>query len=168
MQGRKAAQMAARYGMLVALAFVLSYVEAMVPLPIPIYGVKLGLANLVTVVGLYTVGIPGTAAVSLARIVLAGLTFGNMFSMIYSLCGGIVSFLLMVLVKKAGWFDQTGVSIIGGIGHNIGQLCVAALVVQTKGVFYYLPVLMVSGVAAGLVIGLLGGLITSRLERALK
>lgn len=168
MQGRKAAQMAARYGMLVALAFVLSYVEAMVPLPIPIYGVKLGLANLVTVVGLYTVGIPGAAVVSLARIVLAGLTFGNMFSMIYSLCGGIVSFLLMVLVKKAGWFDQTGVSIIGGIGHNIGQLCVAALVVQTKGVFYYLPVLMVSGVAAGLVIGLLGGLITSRLERALK
>ncbi|MFR5602210.1 MAG: Gx transporter family protein [Lachnospiraceae bacterium] len=168
MQGRKSAQIAAKYGMLVALAFILSYVEAMIPVPIPIPGVKLGLANLVTIVGLYTVGIPGTAAVSFVRIVLAGFTFGNMFSMIYSLSGGVLSFLLMVLFKKSGWFSQVGVSIIGGIGHNIGQICVAALVVQTKGVFYYLPALLVSGVVAGAVIGLLGGMIVTRIQKVIR
>ena len=166
--GKKTAQITARYGMLVALAFILSYVEAMVPIPIPIPGVKLGLANLVTIVGLYTVGIPGSAVVSLVRIILAGFTFGNMFSMIYSLAGGILSFILMVIFKKTKWFSQIGVSMIGGIGHNIGQICVAALVVQTKGVFAYLPFLLVAGIVAGAVIGLLGGMITKRIEKIVK
>ncbi|MFR4441289.1 MAG: Gx transporter family protein, partial [Hungatella sp.] len=118
MNAKTKAAWAARYGMLIALAFIFSYIEAMVPVPIPVPGVKLGLANLVTIVGLYTVGVGGTAAVSLVRIVLAGLTFGNMFSMIYSLAGGILSLFLMILCKKLGWFSQIGVSVVGGIGHN--------------------------------------------------
>lgn len=158
----------ATYGMLIGLAFIFSYVEAIIPIPIPIPGVKLGLANLVTIVGLYTVGVKGTVAVSLIRIVLVGFTFGNASSMIYSMAGGIVSLVLMILFQKMNWFSQIGVSIIGGIGHNIGQLTMAALITQTAGVFYYLPFLMVAGVVAGAVIGLLGGLVTVRVQKMIQ
>ncbi len=168
MELRNAAAKTAVYGMLIGLAFILSYLEAILPLPVPIPGVKLGLANLVTVVGLYTVGAAGTAAVSLLRIVLVGFTFSNTFSMMYSLAGGALSLLLMATVKKLGWFDQTGVSVIGGVGHNIGQLAVAAFVTQTPGVFYYLPFLMAAGCIAGAVIGLLGGLVTARIRKAVR
>ena len=156
------------YGLLLALAMVFSYVETLIPISLGVPGVKLGLANLVTMVGLYTIGVPGTIAVNLLRIVLTGFTFGNMYSMIYSLAGGGLSLILMILAKKLNWFSQIGVSIIGGIGHNIGQISIAALVVQTAGVFYYLPFLMVAGVVAGAVVGLLGGLVTVRIRRFVK
>lgn len=162
--GRKKAKSAALYGMLIALAFVFSYVEAMIPVPIPVPGVKLGLANLVSIVGLYTVGVKGTAAVSLIRIVLVGFTFGNTFSMFYGLAGGILSLAAMILAKKSGWFSQIGVSILGGSFHNIGQLLVAAFVTKTAGVFTYLPVLLAAGVVTGAVIGLLGGMIVVRIQ----
>lgn len=168
MNSKKTGAWVAAYGMLISLAFIFSYLEAVIPIPIPVPGVKLGLANLVTIVGLYTVGIKGTVAVSLVRIVLVGFTFGNASSMIYSLAGGALSLILMILAKKPGWFSQIGVSIIGGIGHNIGQLSIAAAVVQTSGVFYYLPFLMAAGIAAGAVIGLLGGLVTARIKNFVK
>lgn len=168
MNSKKTAVRVATYGMLIGLAFIFSYLEAIIPIPIPIPGVKLGLANLVNIVGLYTVGIGGTIAVSLIRIVLVGFTFGNMSTMIYSLAGGILSLSLMILFKKADWFSQIGVSVIGGIGHNIGQLIIAAVVVQTSGVFYYLPFLLVAGIVAGAVIGLLGGLVTERISGFVK
>lgn len=164
----KTAKWVALYGMLISLAFIFSYIEAMIPIPIPVPGVKLGLANLVSIVGLYTVGIRGTVAVSLVRIVLVGFTFGNLSSMIYSLAGGTVSLILMIFLKKTGKFSQIGVSIIGGIGHNIGQLTAAALITETAGVFYYLPFLMVAGVIAGAVIGFLGGLVTDRIQNVVK
>ena len=88
--------------------------------------------------------------------------------MIYSLAGGALSLILMILAKKPGWFSQIGVSIIGGIGHNIGQISIAAVVVQTSGVFYYLPFLMAAGLVAGAVIGLLGGLVTARIKNFVK
>lgn len=159
------AKWVAKYGILVALAFLLSYVEAMIPIPIPIPGVKLGLANLVTIVGLYTVGVKGTVVVSLCRIILAGLTFGNMFSMIYSLAGGCVSLILMILMKKLKCFSTVGISVIGGIGHNIGQLSFAAYIVQTTSVFYYLPALLIAGVVAGAVIGVVGGIMIERIQK---
>lgn len=162
------ADKAALYGMLVALAFVFSYVEAMIPVPIPVPGVKLGLANLVNVVGLYTVGAAGTAAVSLVRIVLVGFTFGNTFSMVYGLAGGLVSLAVMILAKKSSWFGKPGVSVLGGVFHNVGQLGVAAFVTKTAGVFSYLPVLMAAGVITGAVIGLLGGLVVERIGIVIK
>lgn len=168
MKARATSVWVAKYGMLIALAFIFSYIEAIIPIPIPIPGVKLGLANLVSIVGLYTVGIPGTVVVSLLRIVLVGFTFGNLSSMIYSLAGGAVSLLLMISVKKTNWFSQIGVSIVGGIGHNIGQITIAAWVVNTAGVFYYLPALLAAGVAAGAVIGVLGGMVTSRIQKIVK
>ena len=157
------AKSVALYGMLIALAFIFSYVEAMIPVPLPVPGIKLGLANLVNVVRLYTVGIPGTIAVSLVRIILAGLTFSNVFSMIYSLAGGVVSLAVMILAKKSGFFGKIGVSILGGIFHNIGQLAVAAFVTSTAGVFSYMPVLLAAGVITGGVIGFLGGLVVERI-----
>lgn len=161
--GRQAARFAARYGMLIALAFIFSYVEAMIPMPVPVPGIKLGLANLVTIVALYTIGLPGAALISLLRILLSGFLFGNMSAVIYSMAGGILSLTVMALAKKTGWFSVIGVSVAGGIFHNIGQLGAAACVSQTAGVFVYLPALLVAGVAAGAVIGLLGGIVSERI-----
>lgn len=153
------------YGLLLALAMVFSYVETLIPISLGVPGVKLGLANLVTVVGLYSIGVSGTIAVNLLRIVLTGFTFGNMYSMIYSLAGAALSLVLMLLGKKSGWFSSVGVSIIGGVGHNIGQLSVAAFTVQTLGVFSYLPVLLAAGTVAGALIGFLGGMIVERIQK---
>lgn len=155
-------------GLLLALAMVLSYVETLIPISLGVPGVKLGLANLVTMVGLYTLGISGTIAVNLLRIVLTGFTFGNMFSMLYSLAGAALSLIFMVLVKRTGWFGSVGVSIVGGVGHNIGQLAVAAFAVQTLGVFSYLPVLLAAGTVAGALIGLLGGMIVQRIGKLIR
>ncbi|MCD8081972.1 MAG: Gx transporter family protein [Clostridiales bacterium] len=157
------ARAAALYGMLIALAFIFSYIESLFPMPVPIPGVKLGLANLVNVVGLYTVGAAGTAAVSLLRIVMVGFTFSNPGSMLYSLSGGVLSLLVMILMKKTGGFGKVGVSVMGGIFHNIGQLGMAALITNTVGIFSYLPVLLVAGVITGAVIGLVGGLVVERI-----
>ena len=132
MNKKKSAHMAALYGMLIALAFVLSFVESLIPISLGIPGVKLGLANLVTVVGLYTVGTTGTVVVSLLRIVLTGFTFGNLFAMLYSLAGWGLSIVIMILCKKKKWFGTSGISILGGIGHNIGQITVAAFVVKDR------------------------------------
>ncbi|MDF2886003.1 MAG: Heptaprenyl diphosphate synthase component [Lacrimispora sp.] len=168
MNKKKSAHMAALYGMLIALAFVLSFVESLIPISLGIPGVKLGLANLVTVVGLYTVGTTGTIVVSLLRIVLTGFTFGNLFAMLYSLAGWGLSIIIMVLCKKKKWFGASGISILGGIGHNIGQITVAAFVVKQAGVFFYLPMLLIAGTAAGLVIGILGSMIISRIKIVIK
>jgi heptaprenyl diphosphate synthase len=168
MNKKKSAHMAALYGMLIALAFVLSFVESLIPISLGIPGVKLGLANLVTVVGLYTVGTTGTVVISLLRIVLIGFTFGNLFAMLYSLAGWGLSIVIMILCKRKNWFGTSGISILGGIGHNIGQITVAAFVVKQAGVFFYLPMLLIAGTAAGLVIGILGSMIISRIKIVIK
>ena len=95
-------------GMMIALAFLLSYVETLIPINLGIPGVKLGLANLVTIVGLYTVGLGELVFISLVRIILVGFTFGNGFSMVYGMAGWTLSLLLMLLFKRTGWFGQTG------------------------------------------------------------
>ena len=162
-KGHNPAEKVALYGILIALAFIFSYVEALIPLPVPVPGMKLGLANLVNVVGIYTVGAAGTIAVGLIRIVMVGFTFSNTGSMLYALSGGVLSLAAMALAKKMDWFDKTGVSILGGVCHNIGQLSMAAWITGTASVFSYLPVLLVAGVITGAVIGLLGGLVTERI-----
>lgn len=168
MYREKKAITVALYGLLTALALVLSFVETLIPIPIPIPGVKLGLANLVTVVGLYLIGIPGTIAVTLVRIVLVGFSFGNPYSMIYGLSGSFLSLFVMAILKKTGKFSQISISVLGGIAHNIGQITFAAVIVQTSGVFYYLPFLIAAGCIAGTLIGIVGGLITGRLLYAMR
>lgn len=164
-QAETPAARTARYGLLISLAMIFSYVETLIPINLGVPGVKLGLANLVTVTGLYTIGRSGTILINAVRIILSGILFGNMFSIIYSLAGAALSMFLMVICIKGGWFGPAGVSVIGGIGHNIGQLAIAAAVVQNIGVFSYLPVLLAAGTAAGALVGLLGGIITERIQK---
>ena len=158
----------ALYGLLIALAMVLSFVETLIPIPIPVPGVKLGLANLVTVVGLYLIGIPGTIAVTLIRIVLVGLSFGNPYSMIYGLSGSFLSLFVMAILKKTGKLSQIGISVLGGIAHNIGQITAAMVLLQTAALGWYLLLLWFTGLLSGAVIGLLGGVLCRRLTVALQ
>lgn len=162
-QNQNPAQKAALYGVLLALAIVLSFIETMIPLPVPVPGIKLGLSNLVTIVGLYVLGIPGAVSVTILRVLLVGFTFGNAYSMTYGLSGSIFSLLMMSLGKKSGWFSQTGISILGGVFHNIGQITFAVLVTKTLALYSYLPVLLIAGCLTGAVIGIVGSLVTKRL-----
>lgn len=152
------------YGMLIALAFLLSYVETLIPFSIPIPGIKLGLANLVVLVALYSLGVRGAFAISMVRIVLSGLTFSSLFVMLYSLGGGLLSFFVMAAAKRSGCFGITGVSVLGGVAHNLGQLLVAILVVHTPTLLFYVPALLMAGTVAGALIGLIGGLVTERIR----
>lgn len=140
-------------GVFLALALICSYVESLIPISFGIPGVKLGLTNIVVVLMLYCIGAKEALAVSVCRIMLAGFLFGNLFSILYSLEGGLLSFLIMWAVKRTGKLGILPVSVCGGIFHNIGQLAVAALVVENYNVFYYLPVLLLAGAATGLAIG---------------
>ncbi len=142
-------------GIFLALALICSYIETLIPFHIGIPGVKLGLTNIVIVWALYLLGTKEALAISIMRIVLSGMMFGNAFSIAYSLAGGLLSFIVMVLLKKTGRFKCISVSIAGGIFHNIGQLLVAAAIVQNLSVFYYIPVLFISGTITGLVIGVI-------------
>ena len=156
------------YGLLIALAFVLSYVESLIPISLGVPGVKLGLANLAVITALYTVGLAGAAFVSLVRIVLMGFTFGTPSMIIYSLAGGVLSLIVMAVLKRFKAFGMVGVSVAGGAAHNIGQIAVAAAVVEQAGLFAYLPVLLAAGTVAGSMIGLLGGMVVSRIRRAVR
>ncbi|MGN0169927.1 MAG: Gx transporter family protein [Lachnospiraceae bacterium] len=155
-------------GMMVALAFVLSYVEALIPISLGIPGAKIGLANLVIMVALYTIGTGQAFVLSMVRILLVGFTFGSMASMMYSLAGGLLSFAVMAAAKKWDCFTMTGVSILGGVFHNIGQILMAVAVVENGKLLYYLPVLLVFGVLAGVAIGMAASMVTKRIQKAWK
>ncbi len=154
----------AAYGVLIALAFLLSYIESIIPVPIPIPGIKLGLANLVVLSGLYTMGVKEAFVLSMIRIILVGFTFGSPSTMMFGLAGGLLSWLFMVIFRKLKLLSLTGVSIIGGISHNIGQILVAMWVVKNAMLIYYLPFLLLSGVVTGTIIGILGSLIINRIK----
>ena len=155
-------------GLLIALAFVFSYIESLLPINLGVPGVKLGLANLAIIVCLYTLGEKEAFFLSMIRVVLVGFTFANMAMMMYSLAGGILSFLAMWLAKKTTKLSMTGVSVLGGVFHNVGQILLAMWVLETESLIYYLPVLMISGIVAGVIIGILGALITKRLKKILR
>lgn len=142
--------------MFTALAMIFSYVESMIPINFGVPGMKLGLANMVTIIGLYVFKPVETLVVVIMRILLTGFMFGNGMSIIYSLAGGILSFVIMLFAKKLKGFSMIGVSILGGIFHNVGQILVAAIVVQSFKIAYYLPVLSISGTITGMVIGIVG------------
>ena len=163
-QDRKSREMAL-CGMMTALAFLLGYVETLIPISLGVPGVKLGLANLVTIVSLYLLGTRTAGMIALIRVVLTGFTFGNLSMMMYSLAGAALSLLVMAVSRKKDLFGTVGVSVAGGVGHNVGQLLVAAAVVENSSLFYYLPVLLAAGTAAGAVIGILGGILVKRLSR---
>lgn len=143
--------------LLVALAMIFSYVEVLIPFNFGVPGMKLGLANVVVVVGLYLMDAKGVLLISVLRIVLVGMLFGNLMSIAYSLAGGLLSFAVMFLMKRVKGMSVIGVSVAGGVSHNLGQLVVAAWVVQKLQVFVYLPALLVAGTVTGILIGVISG-----------
>lgn len=152
-------------GLFIALAFVLSYVEYLLPLNIGIPGAKVGLANLVVMVALYTIGKKDAALLSVVRVVLVGFTFGNLAMMLYSMAGALLSFIVMLMAKRTKLFSITGVSVLGGVFHNVGQIIVAMFVLETASLLYYLPFLIVIGTISGIVIGVISSMITVRVDR---
>lgn len=139
--------------LLTALALIFSYVEAVIPLPVGIPGVKLGLANLVVLVALYKLDLRYAIAVNLIRILTNALLFTGLMGALFSLAGGFLSLTGMALLKKTGLFSIIGVSMAGGVLHNLGQIAVAAWLMSTGRIFFYLPLLMFSGIGSGILIG---------------
>ncbi len=161
------ARRVAQYGLLIALAMVLSYVESLVPTFFAVPGIKLGLTNLVVMVALYRMSGRDAVIINLVRILLVSMTFGNAFSLMYAAGGGLLSGTVMILLKRTGRFQMLTVSIAGGVAHNVGQILVAMALLETWQVSYYLLVLWWSGLAAGLVIGFLTAQVVRRLPASL-
>lgn len=153
----------AYFGIFTALAMILSYIESLFPFFWGIPGVKLGLANSMSLSVLYLMGIPAAFLVAVIRILLTGFLFGNMFSVLYSLAGAMLSMTVMILMKKSGIFSMVGVSIAGGVSHNIAQILVAMCLIENLNLLYYLPVLLISGAVTGLVIGIISQEVIKRL-----
>ena len=153
----------AYFGVFTALALIFSYVETLIPFNFGIPGVKLGLANLIIVIALYKMKLSDVYLLSIVRVLLNGFIFGNYFSIIYSLAGGLLSLTVMALLKKQGGFSIMGISMAGGVMHNIGQLIIAMIIVETFSVVYYVPVLLISGLITGCVIGIVSKEMLKRL-----
>lgn len=157
------------YGIMIALAFIFSYLEGFIPINalIPIPGVKLGLANIVILFALYAMGIKQAIIIAIIRVLLAGFLFGNPMTIAYSLCGCALSLGIMWLTKKTK-LSIIGVSMLGGIFHNIGQLIMAVLLTSTVRIAYYLPVLLISGLVTGLLMGFAAKLVIDRVKNIKK
>ena len=154
----------AYFGVFTALALIFSYIETLVPISFGIPGVKLGLANLIIVIALYKIPLREVYVLSIVRVLLSGVWFGNYFSIAYSLAGVLLSLTVMALLKKAGGVSVIGISIAGGVCHNIGQLVVAMIVVETFAMSYYMPVLLVAGLITGFLIGVVADQVLRRIS----
>lgn len=155
----------AHLALLISLALVFSYVEAIIPFNPGIPGVKLGVANIVTVITLYMFGNRDAFIVSVIRVLIAGLLFNGAFGACYAMAGAAVSLTGMILLRKTGLFSPVGVSMAGGVLHNLGQLLVAAALIEDMKIFFYFPVLMFSGIIAGIAVGAGSVLILARLKK---
>ena len=164
MQSRISNKKIAFISLFVALAMICSYIESLIPINFGIPGVKLGLANVVSVVVLYLFSPLIALIVVILRVILLGILFGNMFSILYSLTGGVVSVILMYITKKTNLFSLVGVSIVGGVSHNLAQLFVAMVVIEQLKLSLYGPVLIISGIVTGTMIGLLCMQVIKRVE----
>ena len=148
--------------MLTAVAMILSYVESLLP-SVGIPGVKMGLANIAVIFALFRFGWKEAAALSLVRVVLVSLLFGSVGAMLYSLAGAVLSVAVMALLRRIDRFSTVGISVAGGVAHNAGQILMAMLILQTKQLLGYLPVLAVSGIAGGVLTGLAAALLIRRI-----
>lgn len=149
--------------MFLTLALVVSYIEVLIPIPIGIPGVKLGLANGVIMVLLFFTTWRRTLEISVIRVILAGFLFGNPMTIAYSLAGGILSLIIMGILKKMEGFSAVGISVAGGVAHNLGQLSVAVILMENTKIYYYAPVLLITGTIAGVVIGALSGVLVKKI-----
>ena len=153
--------------LLATTALLFSYIEILIPYNAGIPGVKLGLANLAIIIALYKMDIKYAVSINLIRILLAGLLFTGIFAMFYSLAGGMLSLLVMYLLKRTDKFSMIGVSMAGGVAHNLGQLTVAALIVENAKMYVYFSVLVFSGIFFGIMIGIVAYIIEKKLPRSI-
>lgn len=144
-----------------AVAMIMSYLEAIIPLPLP-FGIKVGLPNIVIVFILYRFGAKEAVAVSIVRVILVALLFGNIMSLAYSIAGAVLSLTLMIILKSTDWFTTVGVSVAGGICHNTGQIIVACFIMNTIEISAVLPILTITGTVAGILVGVCGHLLIKK------
>lgn len=152
-------------GVLTALAMIFSYIESVIPVPIPVPGIKLGVANIAVITILYVLGVKEAIVINLLRIVLTSLLFGNVNSFLFSISGAALSLTIMIIMKKLDFFSCIGVSVYGGVMHNIGQIIAAVFIMGSEAIVFYLPVLIVSGVFTGVVIGVVSGIVAKRVRK---
>ncbi|MGN1154840.1 MAG: Gx transporter family protein [Agathobacter sp.] len=155
-------------GVMLALALICSYVEVLIPIPLGIPGIKLGLANIVIVFALYSMGIKEAFVLSVMRVTISGFMFGNVIAIAYSLAGGLLSLLVMFLLKKTDKLSCISISIAGGIFHNIGQMIIATILVDNYYVLYYVPVLMIAGFITGGCIGVVAQEVFLRIGKQMR
>jgi len=148
----------------VSLALILSFVESRIPALVAIPGVKMGLANIAVIFALYKLGFKEAIGISVIRVVLVSLLFGNIMSLAYSIAGAVLSLSVMFLLKRFTSASTLGISISGGVTHNIAQVAVASLLLNTEVVLYYLPALLVSGSIAGVLVGIASALLIKRVK----
>ena len=151
-------------GLCVALAMIMSYIESLFPLNLAVPGIKMGLANIVIIFLLYRVGFSSACIVSLIRVFLVSMLFGNVMMMAYSIAGAVLSLAVMLVLKKCGKFSVVGVSIAGGVAHNAGQIIMAVILLDAKQIAYYLPVLAVTGTVTGVLIGIAASVVIKRVK----
>ena len=163
----QAVRKVALFGMLTALALLLSYVEALILAFFAFPGMKLGLTNIVVLVALYRMGSVPALTINLLRIVLVSVLFGSFASFVYSLAGGMLSTAVMILLRHSGRLRLVTVSIAGGVAHNVGQIVAAMIMMSTAGIGWYLCVLWFTGLITGALIGMLGGMLVKRLPERL-
>lgn len=159
---------AAYLGLLLAFSLILSYIEVLLPLQTGIPGVKLGLANLAVLLCLYLFTVKEALLLTITKAILAGLLFGNLYMILYSLAGAVVSCLAMAFLIRIDKVHIPVVSAMGGVMHNIGQLGVAYLTIQTYGILYYVPILLIAGLVTGLLIGVVVSLILPYVKKVMK
>ncbi|OPL09223.1 MAG: hypothetical protein AVO33_07100 [delta proteobacterium ML8_F1] len=152
-------------GVLIAQAMILGFIERLIPLNFVVPGAKLGLANIVTLVSLYLLTFKETGLVLIGRILLLGFLFGSLSSLLYSLSGGILALIIMGILIKGEALGIIGISILGAVSHNVGQLMMAALVIENFNIMYYLPLLLVFAVPTGIVVGTTSKLLLKYLKR---
>lgn len=151
--------------MCAAVALLLSYVETLIP---PIYpavpGIKIGLPNVIVIFLLYRFGVAEAALVSFLRVIISSMLFGTPFIFFYSLAGAFLSLAVMSVLKKLDFLTSVGVSIAGGISHNLGQILLAMVLLNTAELGYYMVVLAISGAISGTCVGLCGGIMIKRIR----
>ena len=151
--------------MMITFAIILSYVESRIPSFVAIPGIKVGLANIVVIFVLYTIGIKEAIIISTIRVGIISVLFGNIMSLAYSIAGAFLSLLVMFILKKLTPLKLIAVSVVGGVMHNVGQIAVAAMILETAVVVYYLPFLILFGTIAGVAVGVAAAVLIKRLSR---
>ena len=156
-----------RMGILLAVALVLGYIENLIPINATIPGVKLGLSNTVLLYALYIINARSAFVLMVMKVILSGMLFSGLSGAIYSFAGGLFSLIMMILVRKLPDISIVGVSVIGAVFHNVGQITIASFVIENRYIFFYLPVLLISAVITGIATGIIAKYALKSLENTL-